>query len=212
MAKNQQQVKRKRDESAKAPRWQEMEEEKEEEGIASVATQTRADAEVEKQTDLPAAAATSIHDKAVNSEEQNQEKEDADGVLPPPPSSPSKNNPITQCPVVRGSQSPTAVYPKVFLIHAASYSKGAVLLHSQLMPHGSALSTTSNLNGDFLRVVSKQIDFDVKGRIHAVVPKELRSTFVSNDVMVKLGWVKQFKALLHLWQNAEIETDEFIVE
>ncbi|KAH6875425.1 hypothetical protein BKA58DRAFT_121686 [Alternaria rosae] len=194
MAKNQQQVKRKRDESAKPPRWQEMEEEKEEEDIASVATQTRADAEVEKPTDLPAAAATSIHDKAVNGEEQNQEKEDADGVLPPPPSSPSKKTTPSHN------------------VQSSDYSKGAVLLHSQLMPHGSALSTTSNLNGGFLRVVSKQIDFDVKGRIHTVVPKELRSTFVSNDVMVKLGWVKLFKALLHLWQNAEIETDEFIVE
>jgi hypothetical protein len=63
----------------------------------------------------------------------------------------------------------------------------------------------------FPQKLSEQIGFNVKGRIHAVVPKELASAFVTNDVMIKLGGEDQWRAVLQLWQNAERKTGEFVV-
>jgi hypothetical protein len=60
--------------------------------------------------------------------------------------------------------------------------------------------------------VSEQIVFNVKGRIHAVISKELASAFVANDVMIKLGGEDQWRAVLQLWQNAERKAGEFVVE
>jgi hypothetical protein len=61
----------------------------------------------------------------------------------------------------------------------------------------------------FLYKVSGQIGFDVKGRIRAVVPEEMASGFVKNDVMLKVDSREQRRAVLQSWPNAESKADEF---
>lgn len=105
-------------------------------------------------------------------------------------------------------------YPSAFLVQVTSSNIGAVVRPSQLdvdHRHGTPIFMENIDYGMFIDIVSRQVGFNVEGRISAVVQSTSDIPPVPTDVLVKLT-SEEWMAVMQIWTNAEKDTCEFVVE
>ncbi|KAF1940851.1 hypothetical protein EJ02DRAFT_455652, partial [Clathrospora elynae] len=98
-------------------------------------------------------------------------------------------------------------HPTAFLTHVINSSTGAAIHTLQLVPTSRRGFITGINDMCYAAFIEK-----VSGRVNAVFPRAMGSSFAERDVMVRVVGEWEWKALLKLWQNARKATCEFVVE
>jgi hypothetical protein len=106
----------------------------------------------------------------------------------------------------------TVFYPTSFLIRVAgSTASTATLISECTDPAHTGPITINSLRFDhFMQVVSRQLGYDVRGRISAALPFFLK--FLPEDSFVPLSNEATWKAVLQAWHSSRRTTCEFVVD